>query len=767
MNSMWLRVAGLCAALALASCGGGGGSGPSLRVTSDRTSIDFFGFSGAPPTSQSVQFALADGSGTYYGQIVPDRPNDFSATFTPTSTTTASVTLTPQNAQVGVRSGSLVFRLCKDQGCNDVAWSQTMPYRYAMFGIDRTALAVGGFEGGAAAVKAVAITPADSGGLLTVSTRLNSGSGWLAATRGAAGDVVNVSASTDTVAAGTYNGVVDVQFASVADSPRLSIPVGFTVGSGFVVPASANLELSAESAAPAGSTDVAFKGSLNPAWTPSSDQPWLIIDTTSVNGAGTLRYHANAAGLAGLANWSSTTANVTLRAAGLKDAKLTVTLDKHLPEVYVTSPGTIVAGRASTVRVIGRGLSKLAGTGRITIAGTGGMTGTVLSDREAVLNVPALAAGRATVAVTNAAGQPAWTGTLGAAAPVALPSGSVTNVGEKRSAFFDPTRNALYAVNLTQNTLVRFRFTGGQWQVDGQPVASIGDMAMSPDRKTIYVSSGTSTLLAIDPDTLQTRATYTRPSSLDVSLSPGGYPTRGIAVTNNLRLWFGDSQWSSLGYFDMMAGSFGTQALVSNPSLYSPVFYAPGDGSKLYIVNPPMLSPRLPSYVYTTATDKITAPANEPGPYSSVAYSEDGASLLVDDQTLYNAGDFSLIGSVAVTGAIGKGGVVSPDGTRVYRLVTANTKTSLADHIDVYDTSQVQPGTSALVKLGQIPVATQAFECSSQSTSSCSVRGVFLISPLGDTLFWVGNQRLVVFPIPASLSGVQSAQANRLRAASR
>jgi hypothetical protein len=42
-----------------------------------------------------------------------------------------------------------------------------------------------------------------------------------------------------------------------------------------------------------------------------------------------------------------------------------------------------------------------------------------------------------------------------------------------------------------------------------------------------------------------------------------------------------------------------------------------------------------------------------------------------------------------------------------------------------------------------------------------------VISPMGDTLFWLGNQRAVVIPIPGALSGVQSSSLRLLGAASR
>jgi hypothetical protein len=769
MKRMWLRAAMVCCALMLASCGGGGGgdSGSQVNVSSDRSTVDFAGFSGES-TTQSVNFTLLNGSGTYYGSVVADRPSDFSATFTPTSNTTATVTLTRLGfAAAGQGSGNFVFRLCTDAACSSVAWSQTIPYSYTIFAIDRATLAFSGFEGLAAGTRALTITPADTGNRLAI--RSNETGAWLSATRTSASSITVV-ATAASLAAGRYLGTVQVRFAGSGNAPTLNIPVDFTVGSGLVAPPAGQIDLAAEAATLAGTVDVAFNGDLGRAWTASSDQPWLVVDTPSGSGTGTLQYHADVTRMDGIPNWGSATANVTIRAAGLTDVVIPVTLNKRLPEVYATSPAAVVAGRPATVRVIGRGLSQLSGVGRIRVTGAAaGITGTVLSDREAVLSIPAVAAGRATVSVANAAGVPAWSGTLGAAALAALPASAVPNAGNKRSALFDPPRNALYAINFTQNTLVRFRYASGQWQTDGLPVVSIGDLAMSPDRQTLYVGSGTSSLLAVDPDTLQVKDTYTVPAQTGASLAPQTFFTRGMAVTNNLRLWFGGSQWSSMAYFDMRSGSFGTHPLADagpHTLLYSPEFFAPGDGSTLFVLNPPMLSPRLPSYVYTTVAGSLRSPSALPEPYRDVTYDETGSRMLVDDDTLYDASSFSLIGTARITSAIGTDAVLSPDGTRLYRLVTAGTDSLVVDHVNVYDTTQVEPGTSALLKLGQIAVATQGLDCGSP-TSSCDVRGAFVISPLGDTLFWLGNRGLVVVPIPSELSGVLSTSLRVLKAASR
>ena len=380
----------------------------------------------------------------------------------------------------------------------------------------------------------------------------------------------------------------------------------------------------------------------------------------------------------------------------------------------------------------------------------------ITSDTGAILHVPALAAGARQISVTNDAGLTTQTAMLIVATPGALRYATAANIGEKRSALYDPSRNAVYAINVTQNTLVRFRLVGSAWQVDGKPVASIGDIAMTPDRRTLLVGSGAS-LLAIDPDTLSTVSTYTVPASL----VPNLYVTRGMALTSDLRVWFSGSQWSSMNYFDILQQTFSTQSLGSlgtNNMLYSPNFYAAWGGSQMVIANL-VLSPPLPNLFYDATRQAVSSPIGEPVVYSGVSLSGDSSLALVDDRSLYRTADWTLVGTSQVpTSAIGLVTVLSTNGKRIYEAITANANSLVVDHFNVYDTSTVTPGSSAFPVVGQIAVTDQALDCSTPSAYDCGVSGTLFLSPLGDTLFWVGNQRLVVIPIPNALSGMQAAR---------
>src|SRR4029079_17629930 len=124
---------------------------------------------GGGPRAQSIHYTLVNGSGTYYGEALSDAPNLFTASFDPTSETTANVTLTPVGTLgAGTHSGSVTFRLCTDQVCGHVAWSQTRPYTVTVFDIATTGVTLGGYEGVSGTAAQIAVSPADSAHQLAV-----------------------------------------------------------------------------------------------------------------------------------------------------------------------------------------------------------------------------------------------------------------------------------------------------------------------------------------------------------------------------------------------------------------------------------------------------------------------------------------------------------------------------------------------------------------------------------------------------------------------
>lgn len=761
----------------LTSCGGGGdsgGGGSGLTVTADRSSLRFTGFVGSYIPQETIHFTIRGGSGTYYGGMRADRSGILQANFIPTSDTTATVNLSPTVSAGTAASGSITFLLCRDAACAQVVWSQTMPYAMNIFEVSANSLTLSGHEGAPSAPTQLTITPPDTTRLLAVSVPPLASPAWLSATR-SSDSVITVNTSGAGLLRGNYQSSLTVSFASLAVSiAQQTVPVSFTVGDGIALPPARALELtrSATGASLAGTAPIGFQGSQTPAWTASSDRPWLVLSNASGTGPGTLSYAIDTTRLDSIENWGSATATVRVSATGLSDASFQISLAKRLPEVLTATPNPMVAGRVNTLRVAGKGFSQLDNANLIRVGNAAGVTGVIVSDTDAVLTVPALAAGNTMVSIDNAAGMATTAARASVVTPTAFAATVVPSAGEKRSALFDPVRNALYTINTEQSALQRYQRVSGQWQSSSLAVASIGDMGFSPDRTTLYVSSGPFTLLAVDPDTLQVRNTHVMTVN-DPSREPltvGWGATRGMAVTNNLRLWFGEPRYrENAYYFDMRRAVFAQQALPegTQSSLRSPQFYASGDGSKMMLVQYG-LSPAPENVLYTSGTDSARTLPALPQIYGFAVLNEDGSKLLADWQSLYSTADGALLGTLQMAG-YPMNSALSANGSVAYVLVgTIDGNGNMrADHIEVFDTTRFRAGsTTSFESLGQIALPGQALDCGVTPAYGCSRVGSFLISPLGNTLFWVGNQGVAVIPIPTGMAQANVARTT-VRAAAR
>ena len=411
------------------------------------------------------------------------------------------------------------------------------------------------------------------------------------------------------------------------------------------------------------------------------------------------------------------------------------------------------------VRVTGRGLTQLAGVQQIRVGTLTGITGSIASDTTATLTLPALPKGRTEISISNAAGLTTPSTLIATALPSPSSAASIATTGEKQSSLFDPSRNAFFTINRTQNTLVRWTLANGQWQRTELPVADIGDMAMTRDRRSLYVVSGDKELRAVDPDTMQVRKSHTLPAPTQPfsteSLAPRSYQTLGLPVTNDLRIWFGANPWGVVRYFDLPSDSFGAQQ--SNYSSSSSGFYGSNDGSVMWISQ---RSP--PGEIYSPVSHFLAQDWGMPVVRQLAIFSDDASRVMVDNETLYRTSDYSVIGSLPGIPWMGTTWALSPDGRRVYRMAVTGTYSISVDHIDIFDATQTKPGSSELVKLGEIALPAQAAFCGYPVPQGCNSLGAINISPLGDTLFWIGNQALVVMPIPVEMSGLKATAGPRL-----
>lgn len=768
------NVAHLCAAMlacVLSACGGGGGGNDGPSVSVNKNSISLIALNAGVLTTEDVEFTITNGSGTYYAAATSDNdPVTFDVDVL--SSTTAAVTVyAAQDIPAGTRhTGHITYKLCADDQCQHVVWSTSIPYTMTRYALATTGLALVSDEGGAMAPVSLAVTPPDTAHELTFAS---SDATDVTVDHTNPSSVV-FSLANQRLAAGSYSLDVDIGFqTALSVAPDVDqIPVTLVVVGDIVAPAIPVLNITASTTAASlsGTAPVSFRDARNAAWSATSDRDWLVLDSAAGTGAGSIAWHVDTTKLGAVANWSSDVAHVSITSAGMSPAIANVTLSKQLPEISAATPDGVLAGQPSTIQVTGRGLSGLTDMGSFTVGGVPAIGGSVASDTSATLQLPALPAGAAAVSVANKLGVATQSASVGVTAPGTFAAALVANTGQNRAIVYDATRLAIYASDAgtsltdTNAALVRYQLVGGAWQATRVPVAGIAQLALSPDRSTLYVVSSNSNdanLLAIDPDSLQVRNSYPMPGLFNSS-----YFGEPMPVTSDLRLWYGTLTGAS--YFDLRSAQFGSidLAVASNgtyvPPLYEPVVYGPSDGSALFVASCGCAEPTPPGLWVDTATGKVTQSASTPF-VELATFDAHGDVMLADYAALYRTDTWAKLGNPVVTagtqGYTGFGAVLSPDGTRIYReAATVSGGIRLAvDHLEVFDTTATVAGSTNFVSLGTIPLPNKAVTCNSYDTYFCDNAGRLAMDPTGTTLFWAGDAGLAVVPIPTGMQGVAAA----------
>ena len=746
----WLRLGAAAVSCALASCGGGGGGGGGggISVTSNANGFQLVGIVPDTSTSNTVTFTLSGGSGqTLYAAAVSGMAN-LQANVLLTSDTQAMVTLIDGSGSdaAGRTTGTVTFELCSDQNCSHVVWSHDYPVMSTRFHIAADPLTLTGSEG-SDTTASLAVTPPDTDHLLTASTIVvPSSPAWLTAAHDSTGNFT-VTASAANLAAGNYTGTLMVGSTTVP--AYYSTNVSFHVGEGMTAPALADIVERADTTASAlqGSGPLDFVGRTG-AWTATSDTAWLVVDTPTGSGSGLISYHVDlAAADAAVPNWNAGKANITFVSPGMTTVSSQVTYRRQLPEVALVTPSQVWPGQAATVRVTGRGLSQLTSIGQIHLGSQAATAGTLDSDSQVTLQLPALSAGSVQVSVANGLH------TSGTQANLAIAAGrlayaAVPTTGSKNDIVYDPSRQAVFAADSADGTLVRWKLSGGTWAATSKPLTDIWRVQLSADRQTLYAVTW-NTLYELDPDTLDVRTTH------DGAAFAGNTYDEPMPLTIDQRLWMPEGNGL---YFDLRTRAF-TAPVATEYGPNSPTFEplaATPDGSHLFTVDANGNGFSSSGWYSAGTQTSMSLPVGLLVDEYRANFDVDGGRGLFEWQWVYDTTTWNLVGTASLgSNEQGVGGVLSPDGTRVYRLAgPPNANQFVSDHVEVFDVTQPAPGSHQLPMIGTIAVPDQAVNCS----FNCDVIGRLAIDPLGSTLFWVGDQKMVVIPIPQGLAQPASAR---------
>lgn len=251
-----------------------------------------------------------------------------------------------------------------------------------------------------------------------------------------------------------------------------------------------------------------------------------------------------------------------------------------------------------------------------------------------------------------------------------------------------------------------------------------------------------------------------------------------MPVTVDGRVWLGQTQGfnctsstfpqhTRLGWFDPSTEAF--QLFDQTPQPWfvqsfatGPSFIMSRNGERLIIDQESNQS--FPSWIYLDATESVLRPVPTDGNideyrFESASASDDGSRILLDARFVKN-GQFETIGAVSIPPytvpftdpALPAAAVLSTDGSRAYVLVypvsflaQPATPASPLPRVWVLDTSgDVGEGVTAIgyFELADYPSCLRGVDV------GCDYRARAVISLDGNTLFFVGDERLVVTPIP-------------------
>jgi hypothetical protein len=603
-------------------------------------------------------------------------------------------------------------------------------------------------EGGSAAADLTVSAPT-WGPALTQAVTYAPGrpAGWLTVTSTDTG--YHLAADASSLKAGTYTATLTVS------GDRYTTPytgnVVLTVGAGLAALPDRTIALGAEST-PA---DLAFgvplpvQQGVPEAWTATSDATWLVVDTASGTTGDTLALHVPVATEAGFGNRSTRVAHVTVTPThtGFTPVSFAVTLDKQLPAIRYVGPSTLVSGAARTVHVRGSGFASASNLlQHVSVSGVTGFGVTPVNDTQFDLVLPAVAAGTATVSISNALGESEHAATVAWIDPVDRAYAHLPYAGAKAGLVFDPVRQTFYTT--TEGLVTSFHWGGSSWsRKSGGPGGN--SVGLSPDRSSL-VSPNSNLIFTLSPDTLNIQNTYSMPNG--AMLWPQF--SAGVMVGNDGRVWFanGEITSTSLWTLDLVTGTFAAAPLATNRvDTYGGQWGVMSrDGNRAVMAQSYSAGkPRL----YVDEVDGVVRadPTLAWNSFLMGALDDEGTRFLDDAGRLTDAA-FNPIATLDMSrrGAY----ALSPAGDRAYVLhyPTGWPDVTGPSSVTVYDTSR----TTGVTVLGSFDVADSA-----GCPDGCGAIAPSLVTLDGRTLIVADYQALLVVPIPAAYRSTGSLAAAR------
>ena len=576
--------------------------------------------------------------------------------------------------------------------------------------------------------------------------------GWLEVTPTANG--YSVVSNAVGLPVNSYNATLRIRGVPPASGANISIAV--TVGQGLVRPADRTLIVSSDTIAGqlGGTVPVNLHAGEPVPFSAQSDVLWLTLPVSSGQTGDSLTFTFDKPEFRALPNGQVHVAHITVNSsrATISPVAFQVNVDKRLGEVTGLGPYLHTAGKPLRFYVRGTGLS-LPGNiaNRLQLDGITGANITTVNDTTLLVTASASPAGDHVLSMSNALGLAMPHSTLKIIDPVtsqyrAIPTGDIP-----AAVFYDAERQTLFwAGTATSPTFHALRRAGVNWTDTPSEITYAEAFGITHDGSAVLVGGGGS-MNFLDPATLALQQT------VSMGYSHDGITTQNaqIPVTNDGLIWYRAPDIindSFVGHYNPLTAERGTIRAPSGfyPGLL-PWFHVTRDGEKFTLWHQHGGG--------ILRSSDLAAGFSQPADMKISSASDDGSRFL-QGQQLWSPTEF--IGYVADTIYDADNSrsvlqaVVSPDGRRVYalsydRLDYFNENDPLPPpysnpRIHVLDaTIAVQQPLAHLPILGDFAISDFP---TCRNADPCGLYTVATISPDGRTLFFAGNQNLVVVPIP-------------------
>ena len=584
---------------------------------------------------------------------------------------------------------------------------------------------------------------------LSFSYAYNNDSDWMQATR-LEDSHVRLTVSAVDRSKGNYAGTLTL--AAGPTSTPVDIPVTMVVGESLAVVGATTLTVNAQTADAdlVRGLDIQSMDSRLIGWQAQTATPWIDIETETGTTGNELRYSIDKAAIAALNGNGELVGSIQLlpEEAGLSQIDIDIRVSVELPLLRSLSPASVVANRPQQLILIGENLDQLANDPTLLTLDAGQIASVdvMANGKKLMVELAPLPSGNHQITANNRLNVSSSSSAFASLDPVIYAYEALPTKGKSRSVNYDEVRQVIYLSYDSLDELEKWRFIGSSWQSESKSIAGLVDAVLSTDRNTVYVLTTTS-VIALDA------ATLTETGSWDHGWTVAGQSRQSLpamAFGNDGKVYFfaipqTGGYYRFIAYFDTETNAFGTR----DESLSSSRDYmiaAARNGEQLAASE--FNDPGVGVYLFTANADDEVASESLQRPLYFMKLSDFAERYARDGLSVYDLTNTQL-GSYVDEAARERllASELSPDGTRLYNFSAVYLNDTMNPRVYVVDSSVVAGDPLPTLGYFELP----EFPTCQPGSYGCSWLAASTISPDGETLFFAGENKLLIIPITSTL----------------